>query len=174
MKFIIISILSVFTGMFCFTAYADWEWFVLPSGYTTESSLERAFQTARSHEKSVIVYYTRTRCPPCRALQSNLRREAIRKAYAPHYVFTVVWGNGMDSSKRKTFQDRYNVLGAPTWIIYNRYGDYLCTSHGGFRNPEAGLMLHRRLQNVIATSVPQTHQEPRNCASLSRSGLPSA
>ena len=167
MKYKMFIALSVFTVIFCFAAYADWEGSVLPDGYTTESSLEKALQTARSREKSVIVYYTRANCPPCQILQSNLRREEIRRAYETHYVFTVVWGNGMNYSKREAYRSQYKVKGAPTWIIYNRNGDYLCTSHGGFRNPDAGLKLHKQLQDAISLEVPLNNQGPQNCSSLS-------
>ena len=166
MKHMICGMLSACVGIFCFPAYGDWESSVLPKGYSTESSFERATQAAKGSEKSVIVYYTRTNCPPCQVLQSNLRREEIRAAYEPRYVFTVVWGNGMDSREREEYRTKYKVFGAPTWIIYNRQGEYLCTSSGGFANPEAGLRLHQVLQDVLISKIELGTEAPRNCSSL--------
>lgn len=166
MKPTIYAALGVCLYIYSNTIHAEWEWAVLPRSYTTANSFEQAVETAKARDLGVIVYYTRRDCPPCRVLQSHLRRQAIRQMFAPNYVFTLVWGNGMDSRKRERYRTQYRVLGAPTWIVYNSQGDYLCTAHGGFTKPSAGLLLHQRLQAALALDKPLIQTEPRTCSAL--------
>ena len=166
MKLMMCAALGVYF-YFCSNAiYAEWEWVVLPRSYTTAGSFEQAVEIAKARDISVIVYYTRRDCPPCRVLQSHLRSQAMRQVFAPNYVFTVVWGNGMNSRKREWYRTQYRVIGAPTWIVYNSQGDYLCTAHGGFAKPKAGLLLHQRLQPALALDKSPSQLEPRTCSAL--------
>jgi len=159
-------LLGACMGAFSAAALADWESSLLPRDYSAAADLETALRKAAASGKSVILYYTRTNCAPCRVLQSHLRREEIKAAYAPHYVFTAAWGNGMATRMRKEYRTRYNVLGAPTWIFYDRRGRYLCTSIRGFADHEAGLKLHRRVQaNLDADPAPHP-DGPRACHDL--------
>ena len=141
-------------------ASAAWESFILPRGFAHESSLSDAAKRASKEGKAVVVYYTRTRCPPCDALQGRLRKDAVGTPYREKYVFTAVWGSSMNASERDQYRTLYNVQGAPTWLFFNSDGEYMCTAHGGFESDEAGAKLHSAVQIQLvqqrgATSGPQ-------------------
>ena len=140
------------------TAFADWESTILPRDFKTESTLSSALATAKQTGRDVIVYYTRTRCPPCEVLQGRLRNESVAKPFRESYVFTVVWGSSMGLQEREDYRQRFAVDGAPTWIVFNSAGSYICTSSGGFSSDEGGSQLHavvqKRLAAIPATATP--------------------
>lgn len=115
---------------------------VLPQSFDTAGSLDEAFVLAKEKNKAVIVYYTRTRCPPCTILQSRLRREEVAAPFRDEYVFTALWSRLMDREKRAYYRDRYDVVGAPTWLVFDSGGGYVCTSIAGFKSDKAGKRLH--------------------------------
>ncbi|MEF8747837.1 MAG: thioredoxin fold domain-containing protein [Candidatus Accumulibacter propinquus] len=145
-------------------AHADWEGYLLPDGFAHENSLAKAVETAKGSGKAVIVYYTRTNCPPCSSLQNRLRKEEIGIPYRDGYVFTAVWGTSMRSDERDRYRTQFWVQGAPTWIIFNRHGKYVCTAAGGFTSDEAGTQLHKTVQSLLATSTEGESATPRSCS----------
>lgn len=74
----------------CGAARADWESAILPKSFQSEGSLPKALEVAQASGRSVIVYYTRTNCPPCNVLQSRLRDPSIGAPFAQDFVFTAV------------------------------------------------------------------------------------
>ena len=159
------NVLPIIFVVACSTTFADWESSILPRDFKTESGLSKALTAARQSGQHVIVYYTRTNCPPCRQLQARLRKESVAKPYRDSYVFTAVWGSSMDSTEREHYRQRFGVQGAPTWIVFKNDGQYVCTSEGGFETDEAGEQLHKALQSLLAApSADGSSDTPRRCA----------
>ena len=146
-------------------ARADWESSLFPSDYTIESSLPKAIQTAIQTNKHVIVYYTRTSCPPCNLLQGFLRNDEVRSMYSKSYVFTAVWGNSMSHSQRENYRIDFDIQGAPTFLVYHSSGQYICTSRGGFGSVAAGKRLFSALEILLREPIGQPTPGPKACPS---------
>ena len=144
-------------------AMADWESTLFPKDFQTESNLTKATATATLHKKHVIVYATRTNCPPCDVLRSRLRRDDVAKPYRESYVFTAVWNSSMGYSEREDYRRKYDVQGAPTWIVFKNTGQYLCTARGAFFSDEDGLKLHQAIQAQLASTEGSPTSGPRSC-----------
>ena len=145
------------------SANADWEGSILPRGFAYESSLDKAVEAAKGSGKAAIVYYTRTNCPPCQALQARLRKDEIGLPFKDGYVFTAVWGSSMGQQERESYRSRYAVQGAPTWLVFNRHGKYVCTAAGGFGSDEAGLQLHKAVQALLTSASEGESTASRAC-----------
>ena len=145
------------------SAVADWEALILPRDFQSESSLAKAVFAAKQAGKHVILYYTRTNCPPCRVLQGRLRIESVAKPYRESYVFTAVWGSSMGDSEREHYRRRFGVLGAPTWLAFTNDGKYICTSSGGFETDQGAAALHQAIQAHLAGAEENASNEPRSC-----------
>lgn len=143
--------------------FAAWESSLLPSDFAHEDSLERAASRAAKEGKAVVVYYTRTRCPPCDLLKSRLRIESVAKPYRENYVFTAVWGSSMNFREREHYRSAYNVAGAPTWLFFNAAGKYLCTASGGFFSEEQSANLHSAVQALLSQADTGDALSPRTC-----------
>ena len=150
------------------SAVADWESSILPRDFKTENTMAKALATARGSGRQVIVYYTRTNCPPCNALQARLRKEAVAKPYRDSYVFTAVWGSSMGHAEREDYRTRYGVQGAPTWLVFTEEGKYVCTSGGGFESDEGAMLLHQAVQSKVASPTEAAAPGPplADCARL--------
>jgi len=133
------------------SALAEWESTILPQSFRYESSFAAASARASEENKTLIVYYTRTRCPPCDWLRAMLKKESVGAPFRDNYVFTVVWGSSMGYKEREQYRSQFGVQGAPTWIVYNPKGQYLCTARGGFDSDEGGAKLHAAVQALRAT-----------------------
>jgi thioredoxin-related protein len=145
-------------------AFADWESTILPRDFQTENSLAKALASAKQSGRSVIMYYTRTSCPPCNVLQGRLRKEDVAKPYRDMYVFTAVWGSSMGNAERERYRQEFAVEGAPTWIFFRNDGTYICTASGGFRSDQAGMELHQVVQSkIVAASKTGVANEPLTC-----------
>ncbi len=144
--------------------HADWEGYLLPDGFAHQDSLAKAIATANGSGRAVVVYYTRTNCPPCNNLQRRIRKEEVGAPYRDGYVFTAVWGSSMGSYERDSYRTKYWVQGAPTWIFFNRHGKYVCTAAGGFTSDEAGTQLHKTVQSLLATPIEGESAAPRSCS----------
>jgi hypothetical protein len=125
----------------------------LPKDFQTASSLDQALTLASSDKRPVILYYTRTNCPPCRVVQGLLRGEAAGGLFRDTYVFTALWGTSMGHAERETLRSRYDVQGAPTWVVFRHTGEYLCTARGAFSSAEEAATLHRAIQGRLAGST---------------------
>lgn len=145
------------------TSTADWESSILPRDFATESSLANAVAAARKTGRQVVVYYTRTNCPPCTVLQSRLRKDGVAKPYRESYVFTAVWGSSMGYAERETYRTQFGVRGAPTWLVFTNEGQYVCTSGGGFESDEGALVLHQAIQRLLVSPNEATSTAPRRC-----------
>jgi hypothetical protein len=143
-------------------AYADWESSILPKDFHTASSLTRAIENGKQSGRPIILYYTRTSCPPCDVLQARLRKEDVAKPYRESYIFTAVWGSSMGQMDQQRYRDRYGARGAPSWIVFTSDGRYVCTAVGGFKSDEAGAVLHKAIQAKV--SAP-SKEEPASIAS---------
>lgn len=150
-------------SLFSLVVRADWESHLLPRSFDHADSLPKASALAREKNKAVILYYTRTNCPPCNWLQGQLRQDSVGQPYRDNYVFTAVWGNGMSSKEREQYRSRYDVQGAPTWLFFNAAGEYVCTSRGGFASPEDAKNLHEAAQQLLAAATGSVPDRPRNC-----------
>lgn len=145
------------------SALSFFESSILPSDFRTENSMSKAVAVARDSGKGVILYYTRTNCPPCNALQARLKQDDVGKLYRESYVFTAAWGSSMSSAEREDYRARYGVLGAPTWLLFTNEGQYVCTSDGGFRSQTAGVELHQAMQTLLAAPEAAARSGPRHC-----------
>ena len=145
-----------------FPARADWESHLLPRDFDMASSMEKALLLAKQKDKGVIIYYTRTNCPPCNVLQSTLRQEAVAAPYRTAYVFTAVWGSSMGSAERESYRKRFDVQGAPTLLVFNNAGQYVCTARGGFSTADEATKVHAAAQSYLALSG-STEKGPRHC-----------
>jgi thioredoxin-related protein len=145
------------------SAFADWESTLFPREFRTESSLAKATAIARESNKHVIVYATRTNCPPCDVLRSRLRRDEIAKPYRDSYVFTAVWNSSMSSAERENYRQKYDVQGAPTWIVFTNTGQYVCTARGAFSSDEEGAKLHQDIQARLTSSEALPTNGPQRC-----------
>jgi thioredoxin-related protein len=144
-------------------AFADWESTLFPREFQTESSLAKAMVIAKESNKHVIVYATRTNCPPCDVLRSRLRREEVAKPYRDSYVFTAVWNSSMGSTERENYRQKYDVQGAPTWIVFANTGQYVCTARGAFFSDEEGAKLHQAIQTRLTSSEALPTNGPQSC-----------
>lgn len=150
--------------MMCAPVLASWESHILPSDFDSADSLEKAIALAKQKDKAVIVYYTRTNCPPCDALRSRLRSdEEIAASFKTNYVFTVVWGSSMGRDERENYRNRFGVQGAPTWIVFNANGEYVCTSSGGIYTNENGKKIHEAIQSRITAGAQKSETGPQRC-----------
>lgn len=69
----------------------------------------------------------------------------------------------MGRSERDEYRTKYNVTGAPSWLVFTNAGTYVCTARGGFEGPEGAARLHTALQSKLnAPSNDATH-EARAC-----------
>jgi thioredoxin-related protein len=155
--------LLISTLLFPLRASADWESAILPRDFKTESTLAKALTVARDTDRQVIVYYTRTNCPPCTVLQARLRKDAVAKPFRESYVFTAVWGSSMGHAEREEYRSRYGVQGAPTWLVFTREGKYVCTSGEGFESDDGAVALHRAAQVLLAAQTEPAASGPRRC-----------
>ena len=157
--------MTVLVAVTCFgtTANADWESSLLPHGFSHQKAIEQAVAEGKRTTKPVIVYYTRTNCPPCNVLKGILRSEPTAGIYRERYIFTAVWGSSMGHTERERYRSLYNVQGAPTWLFFNSDGDYVCTAHGGFSTADGAKLLNDSVQNLLKSSVNRTSPEPRSC-----------
>ena len=164
MKFDLCStVVLICLSMTCASARADWESSILPRDFDTANSLDKAVALAKQKNKAVIVYYTRTNCPPCNVLQSRLRKEEVAAPFRDSYVFTAVWGTSMGQSERETYRSRFGVQGAPTWLIFSQNGEYVCTSAGGFFTDEGGKKLHEAIQSRLSIAASTKETASRRC-----------
>ena len=144
-------------------ASADSERSILPRNFDTASTLHKAVAVAKEKNKAVILYYTRTNCPPCTVLQSRLRKEEVAAPLRAAYVFTVVWGSYMSYNERESYRRRYDVQGASTWIVFSSNGEYVCTASGGFNSDKGGRRLHEAVQARLATLAGSSEADPTHC-----------
>jgi hypothetical protein len=130
-----------------------WESALLPKDFQTASSLHKALTLASSGKRPVILYYTRTNCPPCSVVQGLLRGETAGGLFRDAYVFTALWGTSMGHAERETLRSRYDVQGAPTWVVFRHTGEYLCTARGAFSTADEAAALHRAIQTRLASGT---------------------
>lgn len=136
-------------------AYADWEAHLLPAEFQHKSSMQEAMVLAEQANKDIIVYYTRTNCPPCNRLQAQLRQQPIRDLFGGRFVFTAVWSSSMNGSERDHYRQNFGVRGAPTLIVHRKTGEYVCTSVGSFNNENEALEVHKAISEKLkAKAVP--------------------
>lgn len=147
-------------------AIAEWESTLFPQDFETENTLSNAISTAKKNGKHVILYATRSNCPPCKSLQALLRKDGIAKSYRESYTFTALWHSSMSQSELADHKQRYGVGGAPAWIVFTNTGQYICTARGGvFDNEIDGIKLHQSIQLLIASAKESTSYAPRYCGS---------
>lgn len=164
MKFIAQFFLSIALSFQSLPAFSDWESHLVPSDFDTASKLELAIPLAKEKNKAVILYYTLTNCPPCAHLQALLRGERnLAKPYREGYVFTGVWRNSISTNEREDYRRRYDAIWAPTWVVFNSQGEYVCTSVGGFGSVEAGMQLHRAIQTRLSNATSPRPSGPTAC-----------
>ena len=144
-------------------ALSEWESFLLPKDFAHQNSLTKAVTEAKRTGRHVILYYTRTKCPPCEVLQRELRNESTALLFKDRYVFTAVWGSAMGHSERELYRSRYAVQGAPTWLVFTNEGEYVCTAQGGFDSGEGAKRLHEAAQRLLAAQESRASQIARNC-----------
>lgn len=123
----------------------------LPPGYDDNPSVIDAVAKARTTGKPVVVYYAEQNCPVCDAHDGWLVRADVRQAYKDAYHFAVVYGDDMVAQERERWKATYVPRGAPSWVVLDSDGGYVCTASGGFGNATAALELHRVLSRAFAS-----------------------
>ena len=155
----------------------------LPAGYDDNPSVIDALAKARTSGKPVVVYYAEQKCPACDAHDGWLVRADVRQAYKDAYHFAVVYGDDMVEEERARWKATYVPRGAPSWVVLDATGGYVCTASGGFGNATAALELHRLLSRALSpkggaavavsrVSEPQPRSRP--CTERSLGLAPSA
>lgn len=122
----------------------------LPTGYDDNPTIVEAVAKARISGKPVIVYFAEQNCQVCDAHDGWLVRADVRQAYKDSYHFAVVYGDDMVAEERARWRAAYAPRGAPSWVVLDSEGGYLCTSSGGFGNATAALDLHKVLTRALA------------------------
>ena len=147
-------------------ARGAWESSLLPKGFQTATSLDKALTLARTANLPVVLYYTRTNCPPCTVVQGLLRGETVGHAFRYAYVFTALWGTSMGQAERESLRSRNDVQGAPTWVVFRNTGEYLCTARGVFATAAEAAALHHAIQQHLVSSEASASgavTAPRGC-----------
>lgn len=155
----------------------------LPPGYDDNPSVIDAVAKAKTTGKPVVVYFAEQNCPVCDAHDGWLVRADVRQAYKDAYHFAVVYGDDMTTEERARWKATYVPRGAPSWVVLDSEGGYVCTSSGGFANANSALDLHKVLvkafskANAAAGTVSRVSDGPvksRPCTERSLGLLPSA
>lgn len=133
--------------------WSDWETHLLPRGFQTASSFEEARALAEKSGRPLIVYYTRTNCPPCTLVQRLLRQDMVGNVYRDSYVFTAMWGSSMGFTQRESLRALYGVRSAPTWIVFRSNGSYVCTARGVFSTEAEAAGLHRAIEGILNSTA---------------------
>ena len=142
-------------------AHADWEASLVPRDFDHASNLADATKLADEKGKAVVLYYTRTNCPPCMVLQGNLRNLMVGAPLKAVYVFTAVWGTSINRSEREIYRSKFDVQSAPTWVFFSGKGEYVCTSRGGLESNEHAVRLNEAVKALLASDARST--SPRSC-----------
>lgn len=122
----------------------------LPPGFDDNPSVIDAVAKARTSGKPVVVYYAEQACPVCDAHDGWLVRADVRQAYKDAYHFAVVYGDDMVPEERARWKATWVPRGAPSWVVLDAGGGYVCTASGGFGNATAALELHRVLSRALS------------------------
>jgi predicted DCC family thiol-disulfide oxidoreductase YuxK len=136
---------AAFVSLAAASAYAA----TLPAGYDDNPSVIDAVAKAKTTGKPVVVYFAEQNCPVCDAHDGWLVRADVRQAYKDAYHFAVVYGDDMVAEERARWKATYVPRGAPSWVVLDAEGRYVCTASGGFANATAALELHRVLSKVL-------------------------
>ena len=159
-KYLIIFFMSLQVNQ----ALASFESTLFTRHYETYSSMDEAKKAAGASNKGIFVYYTRTRCPPCDFLRGSiLWKNEVASVISRGFVFTAVWGSSMGHSVRQFYRETYGVSGAPTFILFNSKGEYVCTSSGGFKDTEHAMKLTQSLRALISEGRDKPASSPADC-----------
>ncbi len=96
-----------------------------PEGWITD--LDKAFEKAKSENKSVLVEFTGSDwCPPCMIMRKDVfsKKEFVRKASKKFVLVEIDLPNGDPElrSKHEPIAEKYNVEGFPTVILLDSSG----------------------------------------------------
>jgi hypothetical protein len=78
-------------------------------------------------------------------------------------VFTAIWGTSMGRAERDEYRTKYNVSGAPSWLVFTSAGTYVCTARGGFEGPEGAARLQAALEAKLKAPPTDATHEVRSC-----------
>ena len=145
-------------------ALASFESTLFTNHYETYSSMDEAKKAAGPSSKGIFVYYTRSRCPPCDYLRGAiLGKSEVASVISRGFVFTAVWGSSMGHAERQFYRETYGDFGAPTFLLFNSKGEYVCTSRGGFRDAEHAIKLTQSLRTLISEGRDKPASSPTDC-----------
>lgn len=157
-------LLILFIAFQANNARASFESTLFTNHYETYSSMDEAKKAAGPGNKGIFVYYTRVRCPPCDVLRGMvIRRNEVASVISRGFVFTAVWGSSMGSPERQFYRQTYGDFGAPTFILFNSKGEYVCTSRGGFKDAEHAIKLTDSLRSLISEGRAKPASAPTDC-----------
>jgi thioredoxin-related protein len=125
--------------------------------------MREAMALADQANKDIIVYYTRTNCPPCRRLQGQLKQQPIRDLYGNRFVFTAIWGSSMDRAERDRYRQTFGASAAPTLIVHRRTGEYVCSSVGFFDNEDAAVAMFKAISAKLEAKALPSVSAPAPC-----------
>ena len=72
----------------------------------------------------------------------------------------------MGTPERQFYRETYGDFGAPTFILFNAKGEYVCTSRGGFRDVEHAIKLTQSLRTLISEGRDKISSSPADCNSI--------
>ena len=158
------TLLILFMVLQANQALASFESTLFTRHYETYSSMDEAKKAAGPSNKGIFVYYTRAKCPPCDYLRGAiLWKNEVASVISRGFVFTAVWGSSMGHAERQFYRETYGDFGAPTFLLFNSKGEYVCTSRGGFRDAEHAIKLTQSLRTLISEGRDKPASSPTDC-----------
>ena len=127
-----------------------------------QGSLEKAFETARSTNKPLLLYWGAVWCPPCNELKAQVFSHpefaSLTKSMIPVYL------DG-DTEAAQIWGEKFNATGYPTVILMNPKGDEILRLKTSLTFEEfkdslqAAISLNEPVQSVISKAINRTKDQ---------------
>ncbi|HRD95206.1 MAG TPA: thioredoxin family protein [Rubrivivax sp.] len=121
-----------------------------------DADVERAFASARSAKKPVLLYWGATWCPPCNQLKATLFNRQDFAELSRHFVAVHVDGDRPGAQK---LGSRFKVSGYPTMVLFGPDGQEITRLPGEADAPQvmavlqAGLAAGRPAKALLAEAL---------------------
>ncbi len=121
-----------------------------------DADIERAFATARSEKKPVLLYWGATWCPPCNQLKATLFNRQDFAELSRHFVAVHVDGDRPGAQK---LGSRFKVSGYPTVVLFGADGQEITRLPGEADAPQvmavlqAGLAAGRPVKALLSDAL---------------------
>ena len=127
-----------------------------------QGSLEKAFETARSTNKPLLLYWGAVWCPPCNELKAQVFSHpefaSLTRSMIPVYL------DG-DTEAAQIWGEKFNATGYPTVILMNSKGDEILRLKTSLTFEEfkgslqAAISLNEPVQSVISKAINRTKDQ---------------